>query len=228
MHNRAEYTKLMEDLTGTRYLVDSMRANNHDFTNKLHVILGLIQMGMYEEAMSYIQNITMVQREIISKIMNAVNDPAVAALLIGKTARAAELDVTFILREGCSYSPLDMNLPSEILVTVIGNLLDNAFDSMNEKKDYDDPKELLFGIYSRPGAVLITVDDTGNGMKNQDIEHIFEKGYSSKGEGRGTGLYQVKTMVEEQGGKITVESQEGIGTSFSVSFVGKECMQRGE
>ena len=221
LHNRAEYTKLMEDLTGTRYLVDSMRANNHDFTNKLHVILGLIQMGMYEEATSYIQNITMVQREIISKIMNAVNDPAVAALLIGKTARAAELDIKFILREGCCYSPLDMNLPSEILVTVIGNLLDNAFDAMNEKKEYDDPKELLFGIYSRPGAVLITVDDTGNGMKEQGMEHIFEKGYSTKGEGRGTGLYQVKTMVEEHGGKITVESQEGIGTSFSVSFMGK-------
>ena len=84
LHNRAEYTKLMEDLSGTRYLVDSMRANNHDFTNKLHVILGLIQMEMYDEATSYIQNITMVQRENISKVMNAVNEPAVAALLIGK------------------------------------------------------------------------------------------------------------------------------------------------
>jgi len=58
LHNRAEYTKLMEDLTGTRYLVDSMRANNHDFTNKLHVILGLIQMEMYDEEISYIENIT--------------------------------------------------------------------------------------------------------------------------------------------------------------------------
>jgi sensor histidine kinase regulating citrate/malate metabolism len=76
----------MEELSGTRYLVDSMRANNHDFTNKLHVILGLIQMGMYDDASSYIQNITMVQRENISKVMNAVNVPAVAALLIGKIA----------------------------------------------------------------------------------------------------------------------------------------------
>ena len=115
LHNRAEYTKLMEDLTGTRYLVDSMRANNHDFTNKLHVILGLIQMEMYEEATSYIQNITMVQRATISKIMNAVNEPAVAALLIGKTARAAELNIRFVLREGCCYSPTDYRLPSEVL-----------------------------------------------------------------------------------------------------------------
>ena len=75
LHNRAEYTKLMEDLSGTRYLVDSMRANKHDFTNKLHVILGLIQMEMYPEACSYIQNITIVQRENISKVMNAVSEP---------------------------------------------------------------------------------------------------------------------------------------------------------
>ena len=218
LHNRAEYTKLMEDLSGTRYLVDSMRANNHDFTNKLHVILGLIQMEMYNEASSYIQNITMVQRENISKVMNAVNEPAVAALLIGKIARASELNVSFVLREGCYYSSADMNLPSEMLITVIGNLLDNAFDAMNENGDYQAQKELMFGIYSKPGAVLITVDDTGSGISKEDIAHIFENGYSTKGEGRGTGLYQVKSMVENFGGKITVETQEGVGSSFSVSF----------
>ena len=219
LHNRAEYTKLMEELSGTRYLVDSMRANNHDFTNKLHVILGLIQMGMYDDASSYIQNITMVQRENISKVMNAVSEPAVAALLIGKIARASELNVNFVLREGCYYSAADMNLPSEMLITVIGNLLDNAFDAMNDSTDYKDHKELMFGIYSKPGAVLITVDDTGSGIKSKDMELIFENGFSTKGEGRGTGLYQVKAMVENFGGKITVESQEGVGTSFSVSFV---------
>ena len=218
-HNRAEYTKLMEDLSGTRYLVDSMRANNHDFTNKLHVILGLIQMEMYEEATAYIQNITMVQRSTISRIMNAVDAPAIAALLIGKTARASELNVKFVLREGCCYSQSDMNLPSEMLVTIIGNLIDNAFESMNENNDYSVQKELLFGIYSRPGAVLITTDDTGSGISPENMEHIFENGYSTKGEGRGTGLYQVKAMIDAFGGKITAESQAGVGTSFSVSFM---------
>ena len=219
LHNRAEYTKLMEDLSGTRYLVDSMRANNHDFTNKLHVILGLIQMEMYPEACSYIQNITMVQRENISKVMNAVSEPSVAALLIGKIARASELNVNFVLREGCCYNSADMNLPSEMLITVIGNLLDNAFDSMNQNTDFNAQKELLFGIYSKPGAVLITVDDTGSGISPQNIDLIFNNGFSTKGEGRGTGLYQVKTTVENFGGKITVESQENVGTSFSVSFI---------
>ena len=219
LHNRTEYTKLMEDLTGTRYLVDSMRANNHDFTNKLHVILGLIQMEMYEEAISYIENISIVQRATISKIMNTVNEPAVAALLIGKSARASELNVKFVLREGCYYSNTALNLPAEALVTIIGNLIDNAFEAMNERDEMvGQPKELLLGIYSRPGAVLITTDDTGKGIPKEDLEHIFENGYSTKGEGRGTGLFQVKSLVEGLGGTISVETQEGVGTSFSVSF----------
>ena len=218
LHDRAEYTKLMEDLTGTRYLVDSMRANNHDFTNKLHVILGLIQMGMYEKAISYIENITIVQRSTISKIMNAVQEPAVAALLIGKTARASELNIRFVLREGCFYSNADMQLPSELLVTIIGNLIENAFEAMNDTMDYNVQKELIFGIYSRPGAVLITTDDTGVGISEKNLQRIFDNGFSTKGEGRGTGLYQVKEMVERYGGVIAVESQEGVGSSFSVSF----------
>ena len=218
LHDRAEYTKLMEDLTGTRYLVDSMRANNHDFTNKLHVILGLIQMEMYDKAVSYIENITIVQRSTISKIMNAVQEPAVAALLIGKTARASELNIRFVLREGCFYSNADMQLPSELLVTIIGNLIENAFEAMNDTMDYDVQKELIFGIYSRSGAVLITTDDTGVGISEENLQRIFDNGFSTKGEGRGTGLYQVKEMVECYGGVIAVESQEGVGSSFSVSF----------
>ena len=220
LHNRTEYKKLMEDLSGTRYLVDSMRANNHDFTNKLHVILGLIQMEMYKEATDYIENITIVQRSTISSIMNAVDEPAVAALLIGKTARAAELNVKFTLREGCSYCAADLHLPVETLVTVIGNLIENAFEAMNGSAS-GNKKELQFGIFSRPGAVLLTVQDTGEGIRWEDRDSIFENGFSTKGEGRGTGLYQVKSMVEALGGEISVESQPGVGTSFGVRF-GKE------
>ena len=176
-------------------------------------------MEMYDEAVSYIENISIVQRATISRIMNTVSEPAIAALLIGKVARASELNVKFILREGCYYSNTALKLPTEALVTIIGNLIDNAFEAMNEEDGINgDLKELLFGIYSRPGAVLITTDDTGVGINKKDVEHIFENGYSTKGIGRGTGLCQVKSLVEGLGGTISVESQEGIGTSFSISF----------
>ena len=219
LHDRAEYTKLMEDLAGTRYLVDSMRANNHDFTNKLHVILGLIQMEMYDQATSYIENITMVQRASISKIMNCISEPALAALLIGKTARAAELNVKFTLRDGSHFSNTDMHIPTEVLITVIGNLIENAFESMNAKESNpSNPNELIIGLFSKEDSILITVDDTGLGISEENKQRIFENGFSTKGENRGTGLYQVKTMVENFGGLITVDSQENVGTSFFVYF----------
>lgn len=219
LHDRAEYTKLMEDLAGTRYLVDSMRANNHDFTNKLHVILGLIQMEMYDQATSYIENITMVQRASISKIMNCISEPALAALLIGKTARAAELNVKFTLRDGSHFSNTDMHIPTEVLITVIGNLIENAFESMNAKEpNPSNPNELIIGLFSKEDSILITVDDTGLGISEENKQRIFENGFSTKGENRGTGLYQVKTMVENLGGLITVDSQENVGTSFFVFF----------
>lgn len=219
LHDRAEYTKLMEDLAGTRYLVDSMRANNHDFTNKLHVILGLIQMEMYDQATSYIENITMVQRASISKIMNCISEPALAALLIGKTARAAELNVKFTLRDGSHFSNTDMHIPTEVLITVIGNLIENAFESMNAKEpNPSNPNELIIGLFSKDDSILITVDDTGLGISEENKQRIFENGFSTKGENRGTGLYQVKTMVENLGGLITIDSQENVGTSFFVYF----------
>ena len=219
LHNREEYIKLMEDLAGTRYLVDSMRANNHDFTNKLHVILGLLQMEMYDKASAYIENITLVQRETISKIMSAVSEPAIAALLIGKSARAAELNVKFVLEKNSTFSKSDYSIPIESLITIIGNLIDNAFEAMNEiTDDFNKSKELLFGIYSKQGSLLITVNDMGNGIKQEDMQKVFLNGYSTKGEGRGTGLYQVKQMVENLGGNIMLESQYGVGTSVTIKL----------
>ncbi len=220
LHDRTEYTNLMEDLSGTKYLVDSMRANNHDFTNKLHVILGLIQIGQYKQAVSYIENISIIQRETISTVMHSIDNPSFAALLIGKIARASECNVRFILREGSSYNSTHITFPSEALITISGNLIENALDSMNQMTggNTEDVKELVFGVFTKPGSLLITVDDTGSGIPDDLKEKIFENGFSTKGTGRGIGLYHTKQLVESLGGTISFESQIGQGTSFMVSF----------
>ena len=218
LHDRTEYTQMVETIAGTKFLVDSMRANNHDFTNKLHVILGLIQMDMKDEAMKYIENITLVQKQTIDRIMHSALEPSIAALLIGKAARASELNVNFIFDEGSSYLRADCPLPENELITVIGNFIDNALDAMDTNNDPGTLKELEFGIYSRPGSLLITVGDTGCGIPEENKKHIFEKGFSTKGEGRGTGLYQTGKIVESLGGSISFTSEEGVGTSFEVTF----------
>lgn len=220
LHDRTEYTKLMEDLSGTKYLVDSMRANNHDFTNKLHVILGLIQIGEYDKAVSYIENISIIQRETLSKVMHSVDNPSFAALLIGKIARASECNVKFILKEGINFKDSDVHIPSEALVTIAGNLIDNAIDSMNMNFALDSQavRELVFGVFTKPGELLITVDDTGCGIPDEDKDKVFDNGFSTKGTGRGIGLYHTKQLVKNLGGSILFESQVDAGTSFIVSF----------
>ena len=214
---KKEFLAFTEDFEGTKFLVDSMRANNHDFTNKLHVILGLIQIGQYDKAVSYIQNISIIQRETISKVMNSIENPSFAALIVGKIARSSECNVKFILNEGSRLKNEDISIPSEALVTITGNLIDNALDSMNKDTSKNE-KELSLGIYTRPGELLIIVKDTGTGIPDEIKEKIFENGFSTKGEGRGIGLYHTKQLVSSLGGTITVESQVGTGTCFMVNL----------
>lgn len=214
---KKEFLAFTEDFEGTKFLVDSMRANNHDFTNKLHVILGLIQIGQYDKAVSYIQNISIIQRETISKVMNSIENPSFAALIVGKIARSSECNVKFILNEGSRLKNEDISIPSEALVTITGNLIDNALDSMNKDTSKNE-KELSLGIYTRPGELLIIVKDTGTGIPEEIKDKIFENGFSTKGPGRGIGLYHVKQLVSSLGGTITVESQVGTGTCFMVNL----------
>ena len=214
---KKEFLAFTEDFEGTKFLVDSMRANNHDFTNKLHVILGLIQIGQYDKAISYIQNISIIQRETINKVMNSIENPSFAALIVGKIARSSECNVKFILNEGSRLKNEDISIPSEALVTITGNLIDNALDSMNKDTSKNE-KELSLGIYTRPGELLIIVKDTGTGIPEEIKEKIFENGFSTKGPGRGIGLYHTKQLVSSLGGTITVESQVGTGTCFMVNL----------
>lgn len=220
MRDRTEYRKIMEDLSGVRYLVESMRANNHDFTNKLHVILGLIQMGKIDEASEYITNITSIQQALIHNIMENIEEPSVAALLIGKYARATELNIKFNLNPESKYNKGDISIVPEDIVTIIGNLLENSMDSLNEKSD--NYKELSIGIFTQPHAMMITVDDTGMGISKENMEHIFENGFSTKGnsqkENRGNGLYLINKLVKKYNGNINVESEIGEGTSFTIEL----------
>lgn len=219
---KQSFLSFTEDFEGTKFLVDSMRANNHDFTNKLHVILGLIQIGEYEKAEAYIENISIIQRETVSAIMKAIDNASFSALLIGKICRASECNVKFVLEENCIFKNEDISIPSEALVTITGNLIDNALDAMNMQiESVNKSKTLTFGVFTKSKNLLITVKDNGPGIPKNIMDKIFEKGFSTKGEGRGVGLFHTKQLIESLGGNISVESMEGMGTKFTVSVCGK-------
>ena len=127
-----------------------------------------------------------------------------------------------MLEDNCIFKNEDISIPSEALVTITGNLIDNALDAMNMQiESVNKSKTLTFGVFTKSKNLLITVKDNGPGIPKNIMDKIFEKGFSTKGEGRGVGLFHTKQLIESLGGSISVESMEGMGTKFTVSVCGK-------
>lgn len=214
--NRTELARLTEDLTGVRHMVDSMRAYTHEFTNKLHVILGLLQIGEAEKAQTYILETTRTHHEAVSRIMRQIREPSVAALLVGKTSRAGELGIRLTLDRESTLQEGSPWLSPEAYVTVLGNLIENAIESLNQATRTI--KDISVSIREGEDGLLLCVEDTGPGIPIDLQGRLFQMGVTSKGENRGTGLALVQEVVTACRGSIRVESEPGVGTSFFVSF----------
>lgn len=110
----------------------------------------------------------------------------------------------------------DLLLPEEDYVTIVGNLLENAVEELSRGEH--DLKEIRLALYCRPDCNVIVCEDTGGGVDPEIQPHIFEKGVSSKGEGRGLGLCLIHQLVEQHHGTIDVMTEAGAGTCFTLTF----------
>ena len=210
---KKEFYTFAEDFEGTKFLVDSMRANNHDFTNKLHVILGLIQIGEYDRAVSYIENISIIQKETVSRVMHAVDNPSFSALLIGKIARASECNVKFILKEDMVFNSDDIDLPSEALVTITGNLIDNAIEACAKILE-EEKRQIQITMKPKRNMYYIRIANSSDG-----IYHFSGKRelLSTKtGEDHGIGLKRMEQVVESYHGFYSYEAKED---TFAVTVI---------
>lgn len=214
--DRSEATALAEELTGVRHLVEAMRAYTHEFVNKLHTILGMIQLGQVEKAEQYILDISEVHHQSVSRVMHQIQDTAVAALLVGKTSRAAELGIHLQLDPDCSLSADERFLPSGVLVTILGNLIENATESLNRSSWK--LREISVSIRETEHQLLLYVEDTGPGIVPELLPYIFEPHVSTKGSGHGIGLARIKELVNVYRGEIRVESEPKSGTAFFLTF----------
>ena len=136
---------------------------------------------------------------------------------------AAELGIRLSLTHDSSCIESELILPQDAFITIIGNLLENAIEELNSCQNRDNElKEITLGIYCRPDCNIITCEDTGGGINRELLEHIFEKGISSKGETRGTGLYLLRQIAEEYNGDIAIDTEKGEGSCFTLTFTRKE------
>lgn len=218
--DQTEMLKITDELSGTRSMLDTFRSFNHEFLNKLHIILGYLQTGDTKKAMDFIINSNLVSSESVRQTADCIRVSRICALVIGKMMHAAELGILLTVTHDSCCIEKDMLIPVDDCVTLIGNLLENAIEELNSKEH--EIKEITLGIYCRPDCNILICEDTGGGIRPGLSEHLMEKNISSKGENRGTGLYLVQQLLDKNKGELTIETEEGEGTCFTLTFTGEE------
>lgn len=210
--DRKEAHTMAEELTGIKALVDTLRAQHHEFLNRLHSIAGLIQLKRNEDALSLIIDEITDEEDVIQKLRDKILDYSIQGLLLGKHSRAKELGVHLTLDEDSFLLDFMTGFSSGDLVTIIGNLVDNAMEACLSKEIRD----VNILIQGDKHFLYIEVQDSGIGIEGNP-EKIFEYGFSTKTrDGHGIGLALVKQIIESNKGTIHITSEVNIGTTIIV------------
>jgi two-component system CitB family sensor kinase len=210
---------LSRQLSHIEQYADTLRAQSHDFANKLHTIAGLIQINATERALELIGQESEGIQELVRLLTSSVSDPVLAGCILGKYNRAHELGLELELDSMSHMGPIPDHIPVEGLVSMVGNIIDNAFEAtrVNIRESASSNNRIHLSLNDFGDDLVFEVTDNGAGVAVDDQEIIFEKGISSKpGFDHGYGLYLVKTLVDNLGGQVMVEPGEGSGTRFIV------------
>ena len=213
VRDRTELQAVTGELDLVRGLTESLRAQNHEAANRLHTIVSLVEMGRVEQAVEFATAELEVAQGLADELVAAVDEPVLAALLLGKTAQAAERGIEL---EIAGSLPSDLPVGPRDLVTLVGNLVDNAFDAVAETRATT-PQRVRVELGGDEQDLRIVVDDSGTGISAADREHVLERGWSSKArEGRGLGLAIVAQVVSVHGGTLDVTDSPLGGARFVV------------
>ena len=218
LRDRTELLALQSELSARESITNTLRAQTHEFHNQLHTISGLVQLGEYDEVARLVGTIRRRRAEISDAVLEHVEDPGVAALLIAKTSLAAERGVDLRVGSDSDLPRLDHESSTD-LGTVLGNLVDNAVDASVSVGGAVVEVDLRL----EEGAVHLAVSDTGPGVRAELVGEIFHRGWSSKAPtegGRGVGLALVQVVCERRGGSVAVRPGPVGGAVFVVRLPG--------
>lgn len=209
-----EIRSLAEELTGVSSYVEALRVQAHEFMNKMQVVLGMIHMECYDQLSEYVNRIANDHKVEINFVGRRIRDAVIAGFVLSKMSQARELGIELILQEQ-SFMPesADPNVAHN-LVAILGNILNNAFDSMESSPQ----KKASLLIQYENEELKIQVADTGVGMDDATARLIFKKGFSTKDKNRGVGLGLVKANLELLHGNIEFFSELGKGTIFYIKI----------
>lgn len=211
MRDRTELVDLQRELAAHRHTSETLRAQAHEFTNRLHTISGLIELGEYEELQRYVDRVSHTRDRWYEEVGARIQDPATAALVIAKASLAAERGVGLRVHENGFLGEIDERLSAD-LVTVLGNLVDNALDALEGTCAAADEDWIEVDIRAST-EITVVVRDSGPGVAPEIVEEVFHHGFTTKaarsGADRGLGLALTRRICRRRGGSVEVHNAHG-------------------
>ncbi|KKN55471.1 hypothetical protein LCGC14_0581980 [marine sediment metagenome] len=224
---RNELDQVSQQLTRIQQYADTLRSQTHEYSNKLHTIAGLIQLGAYNDALGLIGSEVSSHQALIHLVLEAVPDPIIAGCLLGKHNRAREMGLHLDIDPQSQMANLPDNLPREQLVSVLGNLIDNALEATLRHTGANGRVQLSMTDLGQ--ELIFEVEDQGPGVAPEVQNRIFEKGVTSKASGEhGFGLHLVRQFLDSWGGSVTVESLSDAGGSRFTLYLPKNPTGRSQ
>jgi two-component system CitB family sensor kinase len=217
LRDHTELETLSGELDSARGFAEALRSQAHESANRLHTVVTMIELGQPEKAVEFATVELASAQQLADQVVGAVDEPALAALLLAKAAQAHEKGVELVVAEDSEVRDVDVS--ARDLVTLVGNLVDNAIDAALAAPS---PRRVIVKALTQRGGLMLEVADSGAGVDPERVEDIFTRGWTTKpavgAHGQGLGLALVRQIITRYHGSVEV-SRDGM-TTFTVHLPG--------
>lgn len=215
--SKSELYRLTQELSQVKQYSEALRAQTHEYSNKLYMVSGLIQLESYQEAIDFISREFDVHQNLINFLKQEIPDVMIGGLLIGKFNQANEVKIYFEIDPDSSFKDIPITIKRDNLTTIIGNLIDNAIEAVLKPCAPAKNVKIFFSDYGKD--LMIEVEDSGIGILPEYQDKIFEMGFSTKTVEKGShgiGLFLVQKIIKKLNGYISYSPNPEGGSIFTV------------
>lgn len=212
--DRTEVNRLAEELTGVHQFVDMLRAQTHEFKNKLHTISGLIQLGRYDEAIDFATDSSVNRQELLNQLSGKIHDSVIFGLLIGKASYMREQGIAFSVDSETCLEELPVHVTSGDVVLILGNLLQNSVEAVSDAVQ----KAVFVSLVQHADHLCILVQNSGPWIEDNLAAIMYNRGMTTKQSGMGLGLALITEKLHLLRGSISQSNLPLGGVQFTVTI----------